>query len=289
MIPAQFDYFAPHSLEEAINVLSQHADDAKILAGGHSLLPLMKLRLASPGVIIDLGKITSLAYIRDGGDHVAIGPMTTHYAIESSSLLRERVPLLPATAALVGDMQVRNRGTIGGSIAHADPASDMPTVALALGAQVVAVGPGGERVMPAEEFFVHIWTSALRSDEVLVEIRVPYGSGTPQQAYEKIRMRASDWAVVAAAVDLRTEDGVISRASVALTNVGPTPMRARGVEAALVGAPATAATIATAAARAADGLEPSDELKGSAEYKLGLAPVAVRRALERALGVGQGA
>jgi carbon-monoxide dehydrogenase medium subunit len=286
MIPAAFDYFAPQSLDEAITMLAEHGEDAKLLAGGHSLLPLMKLRLATPGIIIDLGRVGSLAYIRDGGDHVAIGPMTTHYTIETSDLLRSRLPLLPMAAGMVGDMQVRNRGTIGGSIAHADPASDMPTVAVALGAQFVALGPNGERVIPAEEFFVHIWTSALQSNEVLVEIRVPYGAGDPHQAYEKIRMRAADWAVVAAAANVTVNGDTIERASVVLTNVGPTPMRARGVEEALAGAPANASSIESAAARAAEGLEPSDELKGSAEYKRGLAPVAVRRALQTALSIG---
>ena len=283
MIPAAFDYAAPASVGEAINLLQEHGDEAKLLAGGHSLIPLMKLRLAAPGFLVDLGKIASLRYIRDEGDHVAIGAMTTHYMLESSDLLRQRIPLVAQAAGMVGDMQVRNRGTIGGSLAHADPASDLPTIVTALGGQIVAHGPNGQRVLAAEGFFRDVWTSALQSNEVLTEIRIPYSRGRPAQAYEKFRQRASDWAIVGVAVSLQRANGTIDRASVVLTNVGTTPVRARATEEALQGRPASPDAVQAAAERAGDGLEPSAELKASPEYKRHLARVLTRRALEAAL------
>jgi aerobic carbon-monoxide dehydrogenase medium subunit len=285
MIPPAFEYAAPTSIDEAISLLQQHGDEAKILAGGHSLLPLMKLRLASPGFLVDIARIPNLAYIRDAGDHVAIGPMTTHYMLESSDLLKQRVPLLSQAAALVGDMQVRNRGTIGGSLAHADPASDLPTVVTALGGTIAARGSSGERTIAAGDFFQDIWTSALEPDEVVTEIRVPYSSGTPAQAYEKFRQRASDWAIVGVAVNVSRSNGSIGGATVVLTNVGPTPMRASGVEEALSGQSATMDSVKAAAERAAEGLDPSPELKASPEYKRHLATVLTRRALCTALGI----
>ena len=283
MIPAAFDYAAPSSLDEAIELLQQHADEAKLLAGGHSLLPLMKLRLAVPGVLIDLGRIPDLAYIRDQGDHVAIGAMTTHHTLESSELLRQRIPLLAQAAGLIGDMQVRNRGTVGGSLAHADPAGDLPSVVTALDGQIVARGPGGERNIAAQDFFLDIWTSALNPDEVVTEIRLPYSQGTPAQAYEKFRQRACDWALVGVAVNLTRDNGTIGNASIVLTNVGTTARRAEGVERALEGQPATAETVQAAAELASEGLEPSAELKASPDYKRHLARVLTRRALETAL------
>lgn len=282
MIPAAFDYAAPTSVEEAIALLQQHGDDAKLLAGGHSLLPLMKLRLALPSVIVDLRRVPDLSYIRENGDKVAIGAMTTHYALQSSQLLQQRVPLIAQAAGMVGDMQVRNRGTIGGSIAHADPASDLPTVITALKGEIVAQGPNGTRTIPADGFFEDIWTSVLEPEEVLIEIRVP-ASGGDLQRYEKFRQRSADWAIVGVAVDITRQDGTVNQASVVLTNVGPTPMRATGVEEALQGRPATTESITAAAARADEGLEPSSELKASREYKVHLARVLTRRALEAAL------
>jgi carbon-monoxide dehydrogenase medium subunit len=283
MIPAAFDYAAPSSLDEAIGLLQQHGDEAKLLAGGHSLLPLMKLRLAVPGLLVDLGRISDLAYIRDQGDHVAIGAMTTHFTLESSALLKQRLPLLSEAAGLIGDMQVRNRGTIGGSLAHADPAGDLPSVVTALDGQIVARGPTGERTIAAQDFFLDIWTSALTPDEVVTEIRLPYAQGKPAQAYEKFRQRACDWALVGVAVNLTRENGTIGKASVVLTNVGTTAVRAEGVEGALQGQPATAETVQAAAEHAAEGLEPSPELKASPDYKRHLARVLTRRALEAAL------
>ncbi len=282
MIPAAFDYAAPTSLEEAISLLQQHGDEAKLLAGGHSLLPLMKLRLAVPSFVVDLGRIPDLAYIREDGNRIAIGAMTTHDALQSSQLLQQRVPLIAQAAGMVGDMQVRNRGTIGGSIAHADPASDLPAVVTALKGEIVARGPNGTRTIPAEDFFQDIWTSVLEPEEVVTEIRVP-AADNALQTYEKFRQRSADWAIVGVAVDITRQNGAVSQASVVLTNVGPTPMRATGVEEALQGRPATAETIAAVAARADEGLEPSGELKASREYKLHLTRVLTRRALEAVL------
>jgi carbon-monoxide dehydrogenase medium subunit len=283
VIPAAFDYAAPSSIPETISLLQEHGDEAKILAGGHSLLPLMKLRLAAPGILIDLGRIRDLAYIRDENDHVAIGPMTTHYMLESSDFLRQRLPLLSTAASTVGDMQVRNRGTIGGSLAHADPASDLPTIVTALRGEIVATGPGGERTIAARDFFQDIWTSALEPDEVVTEIRIPYGPAPTSYAYEKFRQRASDWAIVGVAVSLDRQNGTIDRASVVLTNVGTTPVTATAVEEALAGQSANAETIQRAADLASEGLDPSPELKASPDYKRHLARVLTRRALTTAL------
>ena len=285
MIPPAFDYAAPRSVDEAIKLLQQHGDEAKILAGGHSLIPLMKLRLAAPGFLVDLGKIDDLRYIRDSGDHVALGAMTTHHMLESSDLLRQRLPLLTEAAGLVGDMQVRNRGTIGGSLAHADPASDLPAVVSALHGRMVARGADGERTLSSEEFFQDIWTSALKPEEVLTEIRIPYAAQQPVQAYEKFRVRASDWALVGVAVSLDRDNGSIRQASVVLTNVGNTPIRATAVEQALQGQSASKDSIKQAAEKASDGLNPSSEIKASADYKRHLARVLTRRAIERALHV----
>jgi carbon-monoxide dehydrogenase medium subunit len=243
----------------------------------------MKLRLAAPAFLVDLGRIPDLAYIRDTGDHVSVGAMTTHHMLESSDQLRERLPLLSQAAGLVGDMQVRNRGTIGGSLSHADPASDLPSVVMALRGDIVARGPDGERTIAAQDFFQDIWTSALEPDEIVTEIRIPYGSGESSQAYEKFRQRASDWAIVGAAVSVARDNGSVASASVVLTNVGTTPVRAHGVEVALRGQPATREAVQAAAERASEGLEPAAELKASPEYKRHLARVLTRRALESAL------
>lgn len=283
MIPPAFDYVAPTTIDEAIQTLVQNADEAKLLAGGHSLLPLMKLRLAAPGLIVDLRKIDGLAYVRDGGDTIAVGPMTTHYMLESSDTVRRRLPLLSMAAGMVGDPQVRNRGTIGGSLAHADPASDLPTIARTLRARIDVQGPNGTRTIDADDFFVDIWTSALEPDEIITEIRFPVPSGPRAQYYEKFRQRASDWAIVGVAVDLGRDGGAISDASVVLTNVGSTPVRATAVEQALRGAPADPETIRAAAQLASQGLDPSPELKASPEYKRHLAQVLTGRAIEAAL------
>jgi aerobic carbon-monoxide dehydrogenase medium subunit len=283
MIPAAFDYAAASSVEEAIQLLQTHGDEAKLLAGGHSLIPLMKLRLAAPGILIDLGRIPDLSYIRDGGDHIAVGALTKHHALETSELVRRRLPLLSQAASMVGDMQVRNRGTIGGSVSHADPASDLPTIVTALGATVIARGPNGNRAISAEDFFVDIWTSALQPTEVVTEIRFPLNHQRTGQHYEKFHQRAADWALVGAAVSVTRQNGSIGSASVVLTNVGNKPMRATSVEKALAGQSANADVVRAASENAADGLEPSSELRASADYKRHLARVLTRRALEKAL------
>lgn len=270
MIPAAFDYQRAASAEEALSLLTQHGEEAKLLAGGHSLLPLMKLRLATPGVLIDVGRLSELSYIRDQGDHVAIGALTRHRDLQVSELLAAQVPILANVAAKVGDPQVRHRGTIGGSIAHGDPASDLPAVVLALGGTLVARGPGGERTIPATEFFLGFLETALAPDELLTEVRVPKSPGG--WSYQKFNRRAMDWAIVGVAA---VANGATA---VSLVNMGPTPLRASAVEEAL----ASGASVAEAASHAADGLDPPADLNASAEYRRHLATVLVRRALEEA-------
>ncbi len=272
MIPAAFDYTRAGSAEEAVSLLSQHGDEAKLLAGGHSLLPLMKLRLATPALLVDVGRLGELSYVRDEGDHIAIGALTRHHDLVHSDLLRQQVPILSHTAGLVGDPQVRHRGTIGGSLAHGDPASDLPAVVLALGGTLVARGPRGERTIPATEFFRGFLETALAPDELLTEIRVPKAGGG--WSYQKFNRRAFDWAIVGVAA---VADGG-GRAAVSLVNMGPTPLRATAVEEALAGG----ASVAEAASHAADGLDPPSDLNASPEYRRHLATVLVRRALEEA-------
>jgi carbon-monoxide dehydrogenase medium subunit len=269
MIPAAFDYQRAASADEAISLLGQAGEDAKLLAGGHSLLPLMKLRLAAPSVLIDIGRLTDLSYVRDAGDHVAVGALTRHRDLEISDVLRTHVGILAHTAGQVGDPQVRHRGTIGGSLAHGDPASDLPTVVLALGATLVARGPKGERTIAAQDFFRGFLETALAPDELLTEIRLPKVTG--KWSYQKFNLRAQDWAIVGVAA-ARVNGGV----SVALTNMAATPVRAAAVEAAV----AAGAAAADAAAAASDGLEPPSDLNASPEYRRHLATVLVRRALE---------
>ena len=273
MIPAAFDYQRPTSVDEALSLLTEHGDEAKVLAGGHSLLPLMKLRLATPGVLVDVGRLSELSYVRDEGDAVAIGALTRHRDVEISELLRNEVPLLAYTASLVGDPQVRHRGTIGGSVAHGDPASDLPAAVLALGATLVARGPGGERTIPAAEFFQGFLETALAPDELLTEIRVPK-TGRGGWSYQKFNRRAQDWAIVGVAAVHNGTTGV------ALVNMGSTPLRATAVEQAL----ASGASASDAAAAAAEGIEPPADLNASSEYRRHLAQVLVRRALEEAAG-----
>ena len=275
MIPARFDYVRAGSAEEAVALLAEHGDDAKLLAGGHSLLPLMKLRLARPSVLIDVGRLRELSYVRDAGDHVAVGALTRHRDVETDELLRASVPLLAAAASQVGDPQVRHRGTIGGSLAHGDPASDLPAVVLALGATLVAQGPAGTREIAANDFFTGFLETALAPDEVLTEIRIPKPAAG--WSFQKFNRRAQDWAIVGVAA-ARTGNGSGTAAGVALVNMGTTPVRATAVEQALAGG----ASAAEAAAHAADGLDPPSDLNASPDYRRHLARVLVRRALEEA-------
>lgn len=271
MIPAPFDYVRAESVDHAVALLGEHGDEAKLLAGGHSLLPLMKLRLATPSVIVDVGRLADLSYVRDAGDHVAIGGLTRHRDVETSPLVQRDAPLLAAAAAQVGDPQVRHRGTIGGSIAHGDPASDLPAVVLALRGSVVARGPAGDRTIAAADLFTGFLETALGPDEVLVEVRVPKRPGLGW-SFQKMNRRAQDWAIVGVAAVLGDEPGV------ALVNMGSTPLRAAGVEGALrSGAPAD-----EAAALAADGTEPLSDLNATPAFREHLARVLVRRALEEA-------
>lgn len=270
MIPAPFDYKRASSAAEAISLVGEYGDDAKFLAGGHSLLPLMKLRLAQPGVLIDIARIKDLSYIKDAGDHIAIGALTRHFDVEHSDVLKQHVPLLAHAASHVGDPQVRHRGTIGGSIAHSDSASDLPATTLALGATYVAQGPNGTREIPATEFYKGFLESALEPDEMLTEIRVPKMNGA-SWGFQKFNRRAQDWAIVGVAAWKRgTESGV------ALVNMGSVPVLATSVAQAIAGG----ASIADAAELAAAEAEPQSDLNASAQYRTHLAKVLVRRALE---------
>lgn len=270
MIPAAFDYVRAESADDAIAHLAEHGDEAKLLAGGMSLIPLMKLRLATPTVVIDVGRVRDLSYVRDAGDHVAIGALTRHRDVETNDLLESECGVIRAVAAQVGDNQVRHRGTIGGSVAHGDPASDLPAALLALDATFVAQGPAGTREIPASEFFRGFLETALAPTELLREIRVPK-SGRNGFAFEKFNRRAQDFAIVGV-VAARTNGAT----HVGLINMGSTPMRATAVEQAL----AQGASAADAAAHAAEGTEPTSDLNASTEYREHLARVLVRRALE---------
>lgn len=272
MIPAAFDYKRAASAAEAIALVGEYGEDAKFLAGGHSLLPLMKLRLAQPSVLVDIGRISDLSYIRDAGDHLAIGALTRHMDVETSPILAEHAPLLAHAAGHVGDPQVRHRGTIGGSIAHADPASDLPATTLAMGATYVVQGPGGTREIPASEFYLGFLESALQPDEMLTEIRVPKMNGAGW-SFQKFNRRAQDWAIVGVAA-WRSNGS----SGVALVNMGSTPILASSVSSAL----SSGASIAEAAELAAADAEPQADLNASVEYRTHLAKVLVRRALEAA-------
>ncbi len=282
MIPASFDYIAAKSLDDAISLLGKHKDDAKILAGGHSLLPAMKLRLMQPKVLIDLGRIKDLSYIKEEGGQLRIGAMTTHFQVETSDLLRRACPLLPETASHLGDMQVRNKGTIGGSLVHSDPAADWPAAILALDAELVVKGAKGDRVIKASDFFVEMLTTALEPGEVLREIRIPAGKGKLGQAYVKVRHPASGFAVVGVAVNLSADSGKFQSASVGITGVSSKAYRAAKVESTLRGNNLDAKTLAAAAAHAADGVDVNSDLYASADYRKQLAAVYTRRALETA-------
>ena len=275
MIPAAFSYQRADSADAALAALAEHGDDAKLLAGGHSLLPLMKLRLASPEVLVDVGRLSDLSYVRHDGDTVAVGALTTHHDVHGSSVLREQVPILAHVAGQVGDPQVRHRGTIGGSIAHADPASDLPAVVLALGGSfLVRSQARGEREIPASEFFTGFLESAMEPDELLVEVRVPAVPGAGW-SFQKFNRRALDWAIVGVAAVSRN-----GSSGVGLVNMGSTPLLASGVTDAL----GQGASVADAAERAADGAEPQADMNATVEYRTHLAKVLVRRALEEAGG-----
>jgi carbon-monoxide dehydrogenase medium subunit len=289
MIPAPFEYHAPKTLEEALRLMERHGDEAKLLAGGHSLLPLMKLRLAAPRYVVDLGRLKGLSYIREENGRIAIGALTTHAEIEHSALLAAKCPLLPETAAQIGDVQVRNRGTLGGSLAHADPAADYPAALLALDAEIVVASSKDARTIPAGEFFVDMMTTQLRPGEILTQVRVAPRGQRNGSAYAKLHQPASGFAIVGVAVRLALGKGSkIEQVAVGVTGVGPKPYRAAAVERVLVGKSATPKLIADAARHAADGIEPLSDLHASRDYRREMAAVYARRALERALARAAG-
>jgi carbon-monoxide dehydrogenase medium subunit len=282
MYPAQFEYHKAGTVREALDLLGKYKDEAKLLAGGHSLLPAMKLRLAQPKHLIDIGKVSGLAGIKEEGGTLVIGATTTHYAIESSTVLKSKCPLLPEVAGHIGDPMVRNMGTLGGSLAHADPAADWPAAVIALGAEIVAEGPKGKRTIKVDDFFKGLLTTALAENEILTEIRVPACGANVKCAYAKFPHPASRFAVVGVAAVLTLEGGKISKASIGITGAGTKATRAKGVESAIAGKPADAASIQAAASSAAEGVDVQADLQGSVEYKQHLLRVFAKRAMEAA-------
>jgi carbon-monoxide dehydrogenase medium subunit len=282
MIPPAFDYHAPRSVADAIQLLGQLGPDAKLLAGGHSLLPMMKLRFAQPTHLIDLNRIPALRGIREEGATIVIGAMTSESDLIASKLLQAKLPLLPDAARFIADPQVRNRGTIGGDIAHGDPGNDHPAISIALDAVFVLEGPNGQRQVKADGFFQGTYMTDMAENEILVEIRVPAFAPQTGSAYEKLKRKTGDWATAAAAVVLRIDRGVVSHARIALTNLAPTALRAADAEAALLGKPLTEATIADASAKACAICDPADDLRGDAEYKTAMAGQMVQRAIRKA-------
>jgi carbon-monoxide dehydrogenase medium subunit len=284
MYPASFEYHRAGSVEEAVGLLARYKDDAKLLAGGHSLIPMMKLRLAQPKHLIDLRRVTGLSGIREEGGHLVIGGLTTHYAIESNATLKAKCPLLTEAGALIGDPQVRNVGTIGGSLAHADPAADWPAVVLALGAEMKLQGPKGVRTVKAKDFFQDLFTTAVGPDEVLTEVRIPIPAAGTGMAYVKHPHPASRFAVVGVAAVITVAGGTCKEAHVGITGVGAKATRAKTVEGVLTGKKLDAATLQAAAAKASDGIQFTADLQGSEEYKAHLTRVYAHRALGAAAG-----
>lgn len=281
MIPPVFDYHAPRSVADALALMAT-LPDAKLLAGGHSLLPMMKLRFAQPANLIDLNRIASLRGIAEEGATIVIGAMTTENQLIASELLRAKLPLLPDAARFIADPQVRNRGTIGGDIAHGDPGNDHPALAIAIDASFVLEGPRGTRQVQADGFFLGTYMTEMAEDEILTQIRAPAFAAKTGWAYEKLKRKTGDWATAAAAVVLRIDNGVVSHARIALTNVAPTALRAADAEAALIGQPLTDATIRDAAAKAMAICDPAEDLRGDVEYKTAMAGQMVQRAIAKA-------
>ncbi|HEY9287443.1 MAG TPA: xanthine dehydrogenase family protein subunit M [Candidatus Dormibacteraeota bacterium] len=280
MIPASFDYVAPRTVPEAIAELVKHGQEAKVLAGGHSLIPLMKLRLSTPSFLVDIGRINNLNYIREEDGHVAIGALTTHHDIQLSELIRRKLPLLSSAAGQIGDPQVRNRGTIGGAAAHADPFGDFPACLLALDAEFTVVSPKGERNIAARDFFVDTFTSALEPNEIVREIRIATPPEGSKGTYLKFSRRSQDWAIVAVAAQVSVSGHEVKDVAIGLTGMGSTPLRAKGVEQALRGKAGHDDEIRAAAEHAAESTNPTQDLNGSPDYRRHLAKVLTRRALE---------
>jgi len=280
MIPPQFDYVKATSVDEAVSALAQHGDEAKVLAGGQSLIPLLRLRLAYPGTLVDVGDIEEMLGVRDDGDAIVIGASVTHADVIANALVQQHAPLVVKAAATVADRQVRHRGTFGGSLSHADPAGDLPSVAVALDAELVVAGSGGSRrTVAARDFFTDYLQTTLAPDELLVEVRVPkLGDGWGVH-YEKFVRVAQAWAVVGVAAAVQRSNGSITQARIGLTNMGPTPIRASAVEQALAGGDATEGAVRAAASHAADGTSPPTDLGGDADYRRHLVTVLTRRAV----------
>ena len=283
MIPAKFDYVAPATIEEALTALSEHGDDAKIIAGGQSLLPVLRMRLNAPEMVIDLGKIESLRGVRDDGDAIVIGAMTPHAVVGSDPLVEEHALLIHQAVQHLADAQIRHRGTFGGALAHADPAGDMGAPALALGAQFVIAGLGGVHTVEADDFFVDLFETAVGEGELLTQVRIPKHTGWGAH-YEKFVRVKHQWSIVAVAATVRVDGGTIAEARIGLTNMGSTPLRATSVEEALVGKAATEDAVRAAAASAADGTNPPSDLNGDSDYRKHLATVLTRRAVLAAAG-----
>ncbi|MFE0256824.1 FAD binding domain-containing protein [Streptomyces sp. NPDC059010] len=284
MIPPAFDYARPTSVADAVRALAEGGEDAKVLAGGQSLLPLLRMRLAFPELLVDVGRVPELRGVREDDGTLVIGAMTTHHQVIHDPLVRRHAGLLAAATATVADPAVRHRGTLGGSLAHADPAGDLPAVVLALDGELVAVGPGGRRVIPAREFFVDYLQTALAPDELLVEVRVPKADGWGFK-YEKFHRVAQAWPIVGVAALVRRDDGHVAEARVGLSNMGATPLRAFAAEEALAGASDPDA-VARAAQEAADGTRPSQDTSASPGYRAHLARVLTKRAVLAAAGMG---
>jgi aerobic carbon-monoxide dehydrogenase medium subunit len=285
VIPAEFDYVAPDSLADAVRALSEAGEDAKVLAGGQSLIPVLRLRLSYPSVLVDLRKVEELRGVRDDGDALVIGAMTRHSDVIEDPLVRRHAALVAEATATVADPAVRHLGTFGGALAHADPAGDLAAVAVALDAELVAEGPGGRRSIPAADFFLDYLETALSPDEVLAEVRIPKLDGEWGVHYEKFHRVAQAWAIVGVAAAVRRANGAIAEARIGLTNMGSTPVRATAVEQALAGAAAEDGAIRSAAQRAAEGTRPPSDLNGKADYREHLAKVLTHRAVKAAAGV----
>jgi len=289
MIPAPFEYHAPRTMEEALRLLERHGDEAKLLAGGHSLLPMMKLRLAAPRFVVDIGRVKGLNSIREENGHLVLGAMVTHAEIAASDVVRAKCPLLAETAEHIGDVQVRNRGTLGGSLAHADPAADYPAAILALDAEMTAVSGSGSRKLPAADFFVDLLTTQLRPGEILTEVRIPIRSAGTGSAYEKLAQPASGFALCGVAAVIRLDSkGQAEHVAVGITGVGAKAYRAPGVEKALRGAKCGEKEIAAAARHAATGVDALGDLHASADYRKEMAIVYARRAIARAVARATG-
>lgn len=283
MIPPSFEYLRPNTIPEAISLLQQYGQEAKILSGGQSLIPMMKLRLARPSYLVDINRIKGLSYVKEEGGFLKIGGLTRESELEASPIIQSKYPIILDTAHVIADPQVRNLATVGGNLAHGDPANDHPATMLALGAQVVATGPRGERTIPIEEFFVSLFTTALQPTEILTEIRIPAAAAHTGGGYVKLERKVGDFATAAVAAHLALNNqGIVQKAGIGLTNVGPKPIKARKAEDFLRGKKADAAAIAQAAQLAADEAQPSSDLRGPAEYKKGLVKELAKRALSRA-------